>query len=93
MYYLKCFCAGASAITRGRFNSTSAVKYLLDDVRCMGTEQTLFDCQSKFNNDNCHQGERAGVQCLRKSTIIAGHKDNGNACVPHLSWANHSSIR
>ena len=38
---------------------------LLDDVRCVGTEQRLFDCLSNgLEIHNCVHAMDAGVECL-----------------------------
>lgn len=40
---------------------------LLDNVRCMGNEASLFDCsQLELRNHDCHHREDAGVLCSGK---------------------------
>ena len=49
----------------GRFEFYEDIGYWLDDVRCKGNEQSLFECPHRMTGvHNCGQGERAGVQCL-----------------------------
>lgn len=53
----------ASAVT-GAFFGPGSGSIMLDDVRCVGSEQTLLECQyldSSFQN--CNHGEDAGVRC------------------------------
>merc|ERR1711892_405105 len=47
--------------TKSKFGSTPS-KYILDDVMCVGTETSLFDCGYR-KRDNCGKNEGAGVVC------------------------------
>ena len=38
-----------------------------DDVRCNGSETTLFDCRRRANGHNCKHNEDVGVNCLSGS--------------------------
>ena len=56
---------GARATCDGRFEGMKP-SYWLDDVQCVGNEDSLFDCvNGGIGRHNCRQGERAGVKCLR----------------------------
>ena len=45
-------------------NNTSGSKYVLDDVRCTGSESSIFDCPHNGEwTHNCSAGEIAGVRC------------------------------
>ena len=35
----------------------------LDEVFCVGDEDSIFDCQSQLNDHNCHHFEDVGLQC------------------------------
>ena len=40
----------------------------LDDVKCIGDESSLLDCEYKLpNQSNCDRQERAGVNCTSTS--------------------------
>ena len=54
--------------TNSKFGAASS-KFILDDVRCTGTEQTLFDCQYE-PTDNCGSYEAAGVICSGKIIVL-----------------------
>ncbi|XP_038052407.1 deleted in malignant brain tumors 1 protein-like [Patiria miniata] len=44
---------------------------LLDDVRCRGNEQTVFDCPAiRGSGHNCWLGEDAGVRCTGDRPVI-----------------------
>ena len=45
----------------GQFGSGEG-DYVLDDVRCAGTEERLIECDAKMTH-NCITGEEAGVIC------------------------------
>ncbi|KAH3856676.1 hypothetical protein DPMN_099268 [Dreissena polymorpha] len=39
-------------------------KIWLDDVKCIGTESSLFNCQANnWGEGNCNHGEDVGVDC------------------------------
>ena len=45
-------------------HGTGSGSFALDDVECVGTETSVFDCQHEPEwNHNCGSGEWAGVKC------------------------------
>ena len=52
----------ATALSRAAFGQGTGPIYL-DDLRCTGTEATLFDCPFDPTH-NCNHFEDAGVRCL-----------------------------
>ena len=56
---------GAEATCKGKFPPNKKVEYILDDVRCNGDENSLFEC-THINKEkhNCRNRERAGVNCI-----------------------------
>jgi hypothetical protein len=55
---------GATAYKGGRFREGEQVKYWLDDISCVGYEESLLDCyHGVLGAHNCGQGERARVSC------------------------------
>jgi len=57
---------GALAFTKeSRFGSSSR-DFIMDSVRCDGTEERLIDCQHNTDHD-CREGEAAGVLCDTRS--------------------------
>ncbi|CAI8023636.1 Scavenger receptor cysteine-rich domain superfamily protein [Geodia barretti] len=69
---------GATATRRGRFTSgyRGDWKYWLDDVKCIGDEQSLFDCPRREEGHNCRQRERAGVKCIDGCDIGIRQRDD-----------------
>ncbi len=41
----------------------------LDDVSCVGDENSIFDCKSLVNNDNCQHSEDVGLQCSNDTLL------------------------
>ena len=54
-------CIGALAFSSAYFGSGSG-PILLDDVNCIGTENSLLNC-GYTSNHNCHHSEDVGVRC------------------------------
>ena len=54
-------CIEALAFSSAYFGSGSG-PILLDDVNCIGTENSLLNC-GYTSNHNCHHSEDVGVQC------------------------------
>ena len=51
----------------------------LDDLRCNGSENTLFECGSRPpgpGSHNCLHYEDASVECLRRFTIYLLEEDH-----------------
>ena len=74
--------AGVSAPCKGKFNPGQPVQYWLDNVMCVGNEESLFDCPRRgrartIGIHNCRRRERAGVRCLSMFT--------SPLCVTYLS--------
>ena len=46
----------------GPFGNVSSEDFIMDDVQCDGTENSILDCQHN-TNDNCGIKEGAGVRC------------------------------
>ena len=59
---------GAKATCKGKFPKYQMVKYMMDDVRCNGDENSLFECAYNKKH-NCGKRERAGVNCISKCNI------------------------
>ena len=51
-----------------KFDTSSELPFLLDDVGCNGSENNLLDCLPQHNCD-ASVNEDAGVQCLRKGEL------------------------
>ena len=58
--------AGGTILPRGMYPFGAASSPIwLDDVRCSGTERSLFDCPANVIGDhNCDHDEDIGVQCI-----------------------------
>ena len=54
--------SGAVAFQRARFGQGTG-PILLDDLRCVGTEQTLLECRLDLRTGDCRHSEDAGVRC------------------------------
>ena len=54
--------SGSIAFQRARFGQGTG-PILLDDLRCVGTEQTLLDCRLDLRTGDCSHSEDAGVRC------------------------------
>ena len=54
--------SGSIAFQRARFGQGTG-PILLDDLRCVGTEQTLLDCRLDVITTDCSHSEDAGVRC------------------------------
>ena len=46
----------------GPFGNVTSADFIMDDVECTGTEQSILDCPHK-THDNCGITEGAGVRC------------------------------
>merc|ERR1712098_387856 len=46
----------------GPFGNVTSAYFIMDDVECTGTEQSILDCPHK-TIDNCNITEGAGVRC------------------------------
>ncbi|KAH9493194.1 Deleted in malignant brain tumors 1 protein [Bulinus truncatus] len=56
---------GAVAVSNNGFNALQQNPFWLDDVRCTGTETTLFDCPHRtWGAHDCGIHELAGVKCI-----------------------------
>ena len=74
-------CRQAGFLTEGAtarrlaFFSQGTGDIVLDDLQCVGTESSLFDCpHSGVNIHNCVHAEDAGVTCLpRKCSYLHIH--------------------
>ena len=53
---------GAESVTRDSFYGSVPDSFAYDDVRCVGTEETLDECPHT-NLDDCGSSEGAGVVC------------------------------
>ena len=51
-------------------NRTLASDFILDNVRCDGSENSLFDCPH-VTSENCGSTEGAGVVCTNISTNLS----------------------
>ena len=52
-----------------KFDTSSELPFLLDDLGCNGSENNLLDCLPQHNCD-ASRDENAGVQCLRKGESV-----------------------
>ena len=61
---------GAVAVHRAFFGmGTDPI--LLDDLGCIGTEETIFNCSANpFGIHNCRHSEDAGVICIRLEDLV-----------------------
>ena len=60
---------GAVRFTReSEFGSVSS-DFALDEVRCIGTESNLEDCEHT-TQENCGSGEGAGVVCMTEGIPV-----------------------
>ena len=61
---------GATAVLYSTYGSVST-NFIIDDVNCDGTEETLQDC-SYNPTHNCGSSEGAGVICLPTILLTGG---------------------
>ena len=68
--------SGAVAFQRARFGQGTG-PILLDDLRCVGTEQTLLECRLDLRTGDCRHSEDAGVRCrargMRDASLTHAH--------------------
>ena len=57
-------------MSRARYGQGNG-SILLDDVACLGSESSLFDCNFDPVTSDCSHREDAGVRCLDRSKGIA----------------------
>ena len=58
------------AVKRDKYGEGSSYDFLLDDVRCNGTEVLLSSCRaSEWGVHNCGAGEAAGVVCSTETKV------------------------
>lgn len=69
----QCLLVVLEALPRASFGEGSG-QILLNNVQCTGSEETLLNCTSSFNQSNsCTHAQDAGVSCLlgnRFQTVI-----------------------
>ena len=41
----------------------------LDEVSCVGDEDSIFDCQSQLNDHDCQHSEDVGLQCSNDTLL------------------------
>lgn len=41
----------------------------LDDVECIGTENSIFECKIFLDNHNCHHTQDVGLKCTNETRI------------------------
>ena len=59
---------GGEILPRGSYPVGSGVPIWLDNVRCLGTETSLFECPANaIGVSNCAHSEDIGVQCTAES--------------------------
>ena len=54
----------ARALLGGSYGNRTSSVYHLDDPRCDGTEEDIFDCDANPGPDNCAITEAAAVNCM-----------------------------
>merc|ERR1711971_181331 len=55
---------------KGTFGSApSGDNFVLDDVKCTGTESSIFDCPHNEWDHNCSAREHTGVRCTPKPEV------------------------
>ena len=62
MIVLRLMCVDSTALSRAPFGAGTGPIHL-DDLRCTGSEGTLFDCPFAATH-NCNHFEDAGVRCI-----------------------------
>ncbi|XP_022110413.1 uncharacterized protein LOC110989982 isoform X2 [Acanthaster planci] len=68
--------ARAEAFPRALFGEGQGLQIVLDDVRCVGDEDTLFQCQHRVpGSHNCLHYEDAGVRCA-ELRLVGGRTRN-----------------
>ena len=60
--------AWSRATKKSTFGHNMDANYIMDDVRCVGTELKLDYCPNKYYHD-CNVGEAAGVICYGKYIV------------------------
>ena len=72
MYIFVIVISGSIAFRRAAFGQGTG-PILLDDLECVGTEQTLLDCRLDVRTADCRHRKDAGVRCqargMRHSSV------------------------
>ena len=71
----------AVAKTSSEYGKLSESNYIMDDVECAGTENSLFDCPHATTH-NCGLTEAAGVVCREIIKLVGGpNRLSGNVFI------------
>ena len=87
----------AVAVTHGYFGQGTGVVWL-DDVLCVGTEQSIADCYKPRNwgDNNCGHSEDAGVICKQSEPLTperaTGKDYDDNNTIPNISKVSLNSV-
>ena len=75
-----------------KFGPINTHRFIMDNVRCLGTETDIMDCRHNWNDHDCNAGEGAGVICIARPTTTsspaASSSDKCEVTVFSGQWAN-----